>query len=347
MFHGKNPLKPTTCCSFSSVAVVGSGAVGSYYGARLHEAGHNVKFFMRNEHYAHCVVNGLNISSVDGDMYIPPSLLQVHPDVDSIGPVDWVIIAIKSSFLEAIPPLIEPLVKKDTRVLAIMNGFIDDDLVEMVKCMPLTAIYGGMAFICSNRVSPGNVRHTSYGSLNGGLASHCSSNAERLQHMSAIDDLWATTKVKYTSIPSLARGRWEKSCYNLSFSGISVAMGGISVDKIVADEGLRVMADKILDEAIAIANADLLSRGEDKSTYLGEAEKTKMWYLSENMGAFNPSTTLDLLAGKTMEVKYIFRKPLDRAKELGIDTPLLETLVIQIEAKQNMKNISNDAISVA
>ncbi len=48
--------------SFSSVAVVGSGAVGAYYGARLHEGGHSVKFFMRNEHYAHCVSNGLNIS---------------------------------------------------------------------------------------------------------------------------------------------------------------------------------------------------------------------------------------------------------------------------------------------
>lgn len=210
--------------------------------------------------------------SVDGDMYIPPNILRVHQDVESIGPVDWVIVAIKSSFLESIPPLIEPLVKQDTRVLAIMNGFIDDDLVEMVKHMPHTAIYGGMAFICSNRVSPGNVRHTSYGALNGGLASHCSSNAERFQHLNAIEDLWATSKVEYSSVPSLARGRWEKSCYNLSFSSISVAMGGISVDKIVADDGLRVMADKILDEAITIANADLLSRGEDKSTFLGETE---------------------------------------------------------------------------
>ena len=75
-------------------------------------------------------------------------------------------------------------------------------------------------------------------------------------------------------------------------------------------------------------------------------KKKKMWYLSENMGAFNPSTTLDLLAGNPMEVKYIFRKPLDRAKELGIETPVLETLVIQIEATQNAKSNSNDMISM-
>lgn len=64
-----------------------------------------------------------------------------------------------------------------------------------------------------------------------------------------------------------------------------------------------------------------------------------MWYLSDNMGEYKPSTMLDLLARKPMEVKYLFRKPLERAKALNVDAPMLETIVTQIEAMQRMHNL--------
>jgi len=328
----------------SSVAVIGSGAVGGYYGARLVEGGHDVKFFMRNEHYTHCAAHGLNITSVDGDIYIPSTELQVYNNVKSIGQVDWVILAIKSSSsLDSVPALVEPLLTKDTRILAIMNGLIDDDLVDLMKPLPHAAIYGGMAFICSNRLSPGRIDHSFYGSLNGGLASpivqgHMAVNED---HLKDLEDLWAVSKVEFTTIPCLTHGRWQKNCWNLPFSGLSVAMGGISVDKIVSDPGLRQLADRIMDETIMIANADLSSRGysDDSRLIIGDAEKKKMWYLSDNMGEYKPSTMLDLLARKPMEVKYLFRKPLERAKALNMDAPMLETVVTQIEAMQRLYNL--------
>jgi len=146
----------------TTVAVVGSGAVGGYYGARLHEAGYNVKFFMRGEHYETCCKKGLYVHSVEGDIQISRDELQVFVSTDEIGTVDWILLSIKSSSLDVVPQLLEPLLGEDTRVIAIMNGLVDDDLVDMLEKYPHSAIYGGMAFICSTRIEAGIIDHSFY-----------------------------------------------------------------------------------------------------------------------------------------------------------------------------------------
>jgi 2-dehydropantoate 2-reductase len=122
--------------------------------------------------------------------------------------------------------------------------------------------------------------------------------------------------------------------WNLPFNGISVAMGGITVDKIVNDPGLRRLADLVMDETIAAANADLASNGIDEAFYLGDKDKKRMFNLSDGMGPYRTSTMIDFVDKNPMEVEYLFRKPVDRAADLGVPVPHLETLVAQIEAFQ-------------
>jgi 2-dehydropantoate 2-reductase len=111
-------------------------------------------------------------------------------------------------------------------------------------------------------------------------------------------------------------------------------MGGITVDKIVNDPGLRRLANLVMDETIAAANADLARNGVDESLFLGDKDKKQMFDLSDGMGPYRPSTMIDLVERNPMEVKYLFRKPVDRATDLGVPVPHLETLVAQIEAFQ-------------
>jgi 2-dehydropantoate 2-reductase len=210
--------------------------------------------------------------------------------------VDWVLVSLKSSSLAAIPALIEPLLKETTRVLVIMNGLIEDDLINMLKAHMgddsyqgrlkcCAAVYGCMALICSNRVGPGHINHSYAGLLSAGVAesSELTSSEENRQ---AFDSLWKATKVEVAYETSLLRGRWKKNVWNLPFNGISVAMGGLTVDKIVNDPGLRHLAYVVMDETIAVANADLANHGEDSSLYLGEIEKKIMMDLSDNMGPY-------------------------------------------------------------
>ena len=133
--------------------------------------------------------------------------------------------------------------------------------------------------------------------------------------------------------------RWWKNVWNLPFSGISVSMGGITVDRIVTDPSLRGLAYKVIDETITIANADLKKYGCADDELLGEETRDEMMTLSDNMGPYKPSTMLDYHARKPMEVKYLFRKAVDRADELGVACPHLETIVCHIEAYQRHHNL--------
>ena len=116
-------------------------------------------------------------------------------------------------------------------------------------------------------------------------------------------------------------------------------MGGITVDKIVTDEGLRRLAHLVMDETIATANADLRSQGFGESFHLGETERKQMFDLSDGMGPYRTSTMIDFVEKRPMEVKYLFRKPVERALALGVPVPHLETLVVQIEALQRFNNL--------
>ncbi len=205
--------------------------------------------------------------------------------------------SLKSSSLDAIPVLISPLLKPTTRVLVIMNGLVEEDLVQMLKAHMgdttsgddrlecCAALFGGMALICSNRLGPGLIDHSYAGLLSGGVAASSESTTKE-ENRKAFEELWEPTKVEIAYESSLLRGRWKKNLWNLPFNGISVAMGGITVDQIVTDPGLRRLSDIVMDETVAVANADLARHGEDPSLYLGAAEKKIMMDLSDNMGPY-------------------------------------------------------------
>ncbi|KAL7560602.1 hypothetical protein ACA910_000057 [Epithemia clementina (nom. ined.)] len=361
------------------IAVVGAGAVGSYYGARLWEAGHDVQFYTRSKptmsSNSDC---GLHVSSLDGDIVIPQDQWQVFDNVTKMQAADWIVVALKSTALSVIPDLIWPLMRSNgqSRVLVIMNGLIENDLIQMLHEKSLQqqsqetmtmnsniknqndttipkqnqlsccrALYGGMALICSNRLSPTRIDHSYAGLLAAGVAASSCNNVDNVhEDEEAFRLLFQGSKVPITYEPNLLRGRWKKMIWNLPFNGISVAMGGITVDEIVQDVGLRELAVAIMDETIAAGNAELqassstLSLSSSSSTLswepLGEAEKDQMMALSDNMGPYKTSTMLDFTHRRSMEVEYLFREPIRRADRLGIPVPHLRTIVTMIEAYQ-------------
>lgn len=370
------------------VAVVGAGAVGSYYGARLWQVGHDVHFYLRGENYAAAKAHGLTVTSVEGDVRIPSDVLKAYETTESMATAtaaaasqqqqqqqtfDWVLVALKSSALDAIPDLIHPLLSQTTRVLVIMNGMIEEDLMRMMREKthddhdqklrvldnnkdsssnnndidahpppPLQccrAWYGGMALICCNRIAPAVVDHSYFGLLSAGVASTLSRGSSDEDRI-AFEELFADTVVDVAYEDSLLRGRWKKMLWNLPFNGISVAMGGITVDKIVTDPGLRQLAYTIMDETIAAANAELEHvHGAGNFVPLGEKERAAMMKLSDDMGPYKPSTMLDFVNRRSMEVQYLFRTPVTRAERLGVPVPHLETVVTQIEAFQRLHNL--------
>ncbi|MDP7671661.1 MAG: 2-dehydropantoate 2-reductase N-terminal domain-containing protein, partial [Vicinamibacterales bacterium] len=105
-------------------AILGSGAVGGYYGAKLARAGHRVTFLARGAHLAAMRATGLQVRSVLGDFAVPA---EATDDPASVGPVDVVLFAVKTYDNDTALPMLSPLVGDDTVVLTLQNGVDSSD----------------------------------------------------------------------------------------------------------------------------------------------------------------------------------------------------------------------------
>jgi 2-dehydropantoate 2-reductase len=318
-----------------SVAILGSGAIGSYYGARLHEGGHNVHFLMRGPHLDACCDHGLHVTSIDDEIYIPPDKLQVYEQTRNMmhTSFDWVLVCIKTCQLETLPDLILPLLTEKTNILLLMNGLlIEEHVAQMLQSIPYKALYGGMAFVCCNRVAPGRIQHTYAGLLVGGCYADGNGNSS-IALQTCFENLWKPTKVKTQYEQSLLRGRWSKVLWNMPFSGLSVSMGGITVDKIVSTPSLRQLAFTIMDEVVEVANADLQVQS-PTSCLFTKKNSEYMMSVSDQLGAYKTSTMIDLVNRNPMEVEYLFQSAQKRARALGVTTPHMDSVVALVEAYQ-------------
>jgi len=297
-----------------SVAVIGAGAIGSYYGSRLAETGHDVHFLMRRD-YHFVRAAGLRITSPDGDLVLPgPKIAQSS---GQIGPVDWVLCALKTTSIAEARELVQPCVADDTRILVLMNGLGMEE--RFAEWFDPNYIFGGMAFTCINRGEPGCVHHLAHGPI---TIAHFRNNPLELENALV---LWERSKVKVSASTSLRFARWQKLCWNIPFSGLCVAAGGIPTDSLAGNAGLRDAALTLMEEVITAGNADLAANSET-ARLDRDAVVTDMFYLTETMGSYRPSLLIDFLKKRQMEIEAMFVEPLRRAQLLSVDTPQLKLL---------------------
>ena len=301
------------------VAVIGAGAVGTYYGARLAQAGHDVRFLMRRDYEA-VRAEGLRCTSPMGDFALEaPSIARTAAE---IGLADWVICALKSTSIGEAEALVGPCLGPHTRILLLMNGLGLEE--RFAEWFGRERVFGGMAFTCVNRGQPGSVHHLAYGAVTVG---HLLDDASEVERALA---LWAPARVQFTGVESLRRARWEKLCWNIPFNGLCVAAGGVTTDVVVGDAALRAIARATMEEVVAAGNADLEARGEALRLD-GAAIVETMFGFTDRMGPYRPSTMIDYVEGRPMEVPAIFAAPLARARELGVETPHLATLTALLQ----------------
>ena len=298
----------------SRITVIGAGAVGSYYGARLAQAGHEVHFVMRRDLEA-VRSAGLRVQSKDGDFHLDAPL--VHASASEVGPADWVLCALKSTAIESAQALLAPCVADGTRILLLMNGLGLEEVVA--GWFPEAQVFGGMAFTCVNRGEPGVVNHIDYGAVTIG---HLGDDPASLDEALA---LWADARVEVIRAPSLLLARWRKLLWNVPYNGLAVAAGGITTDVIMADPDLRAAAVATMHEVVVAGNADLEAHGESGRLDPG-ADFDAMLTATDAMAVYRPSTMIDFVEGHPLEVEAIFGEPLRRARALGVATPHLELL---------------------
>lgn len=296
-----------------SVAVVGTGPVGCYYGARLAEAGHDVRFLMHRDYDA-VRANGLRVVSHLGDCHIPsPTLARSADELAGLGPPDWLLVALKSCDLDQLSPLAGPLLARDTRILAIVNGLgIEDDIVAILRRY---GVFGGLGFIGVGLPAPGKILHREFGALEIG---HHDDDGQAVEDALA---LWAPTVVGVRQVDCLLRARWVKMLWDVPFNGLSVVAGGANAETILETPALKSFARALMTEIVAIANADLDARGLPRIADPDAACERAMRLMGTTEHHIPPAG-VDFVRHRPLEAEAMFERPVARAAQLGVEAPL-------------------------
>ena len=306
------------------IAVVGPGAVGSYYGAKLLHAGHEVHFLLRSD-YEQVRRHGVKILSQEGNLQVRPRCARTP---EQIGLADLVLIALKTTANSILPMILPVLLKKHSAVLTLQNGLGNEEL--LAEIVPSEQILGGLCFVCLNRVSPGVIQHMAHGKIELG-------EFQRWPEPRTHDIAGA---FRHAGIPcsvrdNLEKAHWEKLVWNIPFNGLGVAscagreavrggtfsgrMGAcLTTDQLLADPNWYQLVRTLMKEVIAAANAFGLkipsAFAED------QIEKTRI------MSAYKPSTLVDFERHQPVELEPLFLEPLRRAESKGVAVPQLRAL---------------------
>ncbi len=291
--------------------MIGTGAIGGYYGVRLARAGHEVHFLFHKD-YEYVCEHGLQVDSCDGDFHLDD--VRAYDQTSRMPQCDVVLVCLKSVNNHLLPSLLPPLLHPGTLVVLIQNGIgVEDDVQRMFPQLRLAA---GLAFICSAKTEPGRVSHQCYGSIN--LANY-SCDDQKLVESVLADFQNAGVEAR---LVEYHEARWKKAVWNMPFNGMTVALN-TETNKLLANPGTRQL---IREQMMEVVNA---------ARHLGvhnidESFAEKMITTTDAMVPYSPSMKLDYDFHRTMEIEYLYTRPIEIARAAGFDMPKLAMLEAEL-----------------
>lgn len=313
------------------IAVVGCGALGSFYGAKLCRAGQDVHFLLRSD-YAAVREHGVMVRSIDGDFHVRPKCARQPAE---IGASELVIVGLKTTANQEFSRLLPPLVGPETFVLTLQNGLGNEE--QLATVFGPQNILGGLCFVCLNRSEPGVIRHTAHGKIVLGEFQRSS-----LPRTHRLAEIFREAAVSCEVRDDLAAAHWEKLVWNIPFNGLGVAAAAgydavlngfmsertaighcAPTDQLLADPRWERLVRDLMWEVVSAACVKGYTIAD--SVVDNQVERTRV------MQAYKASTLLDFERGLPLELESMFREPLRQAREAGVATPRLAALVRVLE----------------
>ncbi|MBR3443942.1 MAG: putative 2-dehydropantoate 2-reductase [Bacteroidaceae bacterium] len=291
--------------------IIGTGAVGGYFGAKLAKNGCDVHFLLHRD-YDVVASQGLQVQSCNGDFLLKP--VQAYASAGDMPKCDVVLVALKSVNEHLLRTLLPPLLKSDTLVVLVQNGIgLEEDVQQW---FPGTSLAAGLAFICASKTQPGVVRHECYGSIN--IGNYSCPDPQRIEQLVA--DLCAADVEAHVVDYHLAR--WRKAVWNMPFNGLTVVMNA-QTDQLLLNPATEQLVRDLMLEIVGAARHLGV-------TALDEAFAEKMIEMTRAMVPYWPSMKLDYDFHRPMEIHYLYTRPLQMARNAGRPMPKLEMLEAQL-----------------
>ncbi|QSV63281.1 MAG: putative 2-dehydropantoate 2-reductase [Dolichospermum sp. DL01] len=298
-------------------AILGTGALGGFYGAKLQKSGLEVHYLLKSD-YQQVSEHGLIIESKDGDFTLPQ--VNAYNDVDKMPQCDVVIVSLKTTQNQLLSNLLPPIVKDDGVVLVLQNGLgIEAEIAEIVSNVH---VIGGLCFLCSNKVAPGHIHHLDYGQITLGEYKSNYQSTGITKKMQEIAADFENAGISIELLEDLLLGRWKKLVWNIPYNGLSVILDA-RTDELMTDIYTRQLVESLMWEVVAGA----------KSTgrIIPESFIETMLDYTMKMKPYRTSMKIDFDEKRPLEIEAIFGNPLRKAAAEGVNLQQIRCLYQQLK----------------
>ncbi len=306
-------------------AVLGTGALGGFYGSLLNRAGCDVHFLLRSD-YQHVRQHGMQIDTPLGSFRLNQP--KVFADVQAIPEVDVVLVCWKSTQNGSLREALQHLCRAEgSCVLVLQNGLdVERTAADIVGDH---RVLGGCCFLCCNKIGPGHICHLDYGRIAFGEYS-AELRGLVTDRMQLIANDFRRAGIEIEATPDLVNVRWRKLMWNIPYNGLSVILQA-DTGQMMADPHARQLVREVMtevrDSAVACGHS------------IEDAFIEKLLKDTEKMVPYDSSMLLDYRAKRPMEVETIFGNPLRAAQKAGFNAPRVACLYRQL-AFLNQRNIA-------
>jgi 2-dehydropantoate 2-reductase len=299
--------------TFRKVAVVGAGAVGSFYGAMLARAGHPVVLIGRRGHVDAICRDGLRLEMAGRSETIP---IDASSDIVAAGGADLVLVSVKSSDTEAVARELAPGLARDAVVVSLQNGVENADVIA--RHVDATVV-PAVVYVATAMPAPGVVRHHGRGDLVVGPRTRDAAGDAALgERLAALVAFFATAGVEVRVSVDVVAELWSKLMVNCAYNAIS-ALAQASYGEMVELAPIRELQRTVVGEVVAVAAASGVELP------LAAAVQA-MEQIAPAMPAQLSSTAQDVARRKPSEIDHLNGFVVRRGRELGIATPANQTL---------------------
>jgi 2-dehydropantoate 2-reductase len=287
------------------IAIMGSGGVGGYFGARLAQGGADVTFVARGDHLAAMQRQGLRIESTTAPLHLPK--VQATDDPASIGPVDLILFCVKLWDSEAAARSLKPIVGPETGIISLQNGVQKDDVLRAI--LGESVVVGGVTYIASIVARPGVISQTGamqriiFGEYDGQRSPRCEAFLAACQKGGINAELSS----------DIRRAIWEKFVFLAAVSGATTAMRA-PIGRIRAEPATRRFLLDLMREAVAVGRA----QGIDLPSEYADQRLALVDTLAPDMTS---SMYHDLERGRPLEVGWLSGGVVKLGEQAGVPTP--------------------------
>ncbi|WP_417749765.1 putative 2-dehydropantoate 2-reductase [Rosistilla oblonga] len=299
-----------------SYAIIGTGALGGYYGGLLARAGFDVHFLLRSD-FDHVQQHGLQIDSKNGNFHLPQ--VNAYRSAAEMPACDVTIVAIKTTANQQLAEILTATTREGGVVVVLQTGLhVEADSAAVVGP---DRVLGGCCFLCSNKVGPGHIDHIDYGRIAFGEYRADGSVRPISERTREIEADLKLASIPAEAVDDLIKVRWQKLMWNIPFNGLSVVLDA-STAEIMNHPASEALAEQIIRDVRAAA----MQCGKS----IDEAFIYKMMNDTRAMVPYDSSMRVDFKQGRPMEVEAIVGNPLRELQRHGGQSPRLEMLYQQL-----------------